>query len=280
MTTDLIELNPASDNCQRWRNHQHSWRHRSEGGFNPDDYTIEPLTKPVAKAFVVTHHYSGCFPSDKLNFGLFDRDGQLVGVLVYSTPGGPKVLSRVFPELKPSYESIELGRLVLLDEVPGNAESWFIAQCAREAQAVGIAAVLSMSDPTPRVLDGRIIMPGHIGTIYQATNALYIGRATARYLTVLPDGTIFNDMAKQKIRKQKRGHVYAEKQLMAFGARPMRAGEKPAAWMNEVIRDIGCTTLKHRGNHRYVFPLGNRTQRRHLHIVGSQLPYPKEIDAA
>jgi hypothetical protein len=34
-------------------------------------------------------------------------------------------------------------------------------------------------------------MPGHVGTIYAATNAVYTGRATARTVKLLPDGTVF-----------------------------------------------------------------------------------------
>ncbi|MFF3489078.1 hypothetical protein ACFYXC_38430 [Streptomyces sp. NPDC002701] len=35
-------------------------------------------------------------------------------------------------------------------------------------------------------------MTGHCGWIYQATNGVYAGRATARIIKLLPDGTVFH----------------------------------------------------------------------------------------
>jgi hypothetical protein len=46
------------------------------------------------------------------------------------------------------------------------------------------------SDPVERRrADGTVIMPGHVGVIYQASNAVYTGRGTARTLALLPDLT-------------------------------------------------------------------------------------------
>lgn len=51
----------------------------------------------------------------------------------------------------------------------------------------------SFADPVPRrTASGVLVMPGHVGTIYAATNAVYAGRATARTVKLLPDGTVFN----------------------------------------------------------------------------------------
>ena len=58
-------------------------------------------------------------------------------------------------------DAVELGRLVLLDEVPGNGESWFIARCFELLRREGIVGVLSFSDPVPRTTaDGRKVLPG------------------------------------------------------------------------------------------------------------------------
>lgn len=279
MTTELLELNPASDNCQRWSGREHSWRHTSEGGFDPNRYTVEPIDRLKAQAFVIEHHYSGAYPSCKFRFGLFDGD-DLVGALIYSTPSNDAVLTNVFPELEPSTESIELGRLVLLDEVPANAESWFVARCAEEAAARGMLGVVSFADPVPRLIGGRVIMPGHVGCVYQASNAIYLGRSSPETADILPNGQVFNNKAKSKIRGQKRGHGYAERQLIALGARPMRAGERPHDWLAQALADVGSVKVRHRGKHRYAFAIGSKAQRRRLRILGTPLNYPKEVDAA
>ena len=53
--------------------------------------------------------------------------------------------------------------------MPGNGESYFVAQCFKRLARLGIQGVLSFSDPIPRTdLEGRVVMPGHIGTVYQA----------------------------------------------------------------------------------------------------------------
>jgi hypothetical protein len=61
----------------------------------------------------------------------------------------------------------ELHRLHILDGTPKNTESWFISKCIKSLRTdmPEIKVVISFADPTE----------GHVGTIYQATNALYYG---------------------------------------------------------------------------------------------------------
>lgn len=270
-----------NDLCQRWRGGQHSWRHRSEGGFDPAAYEVAPIDEDKAvKAFVVGHHYSASYPSAKLRYGLYGA-GELVGVAVLSIPTNDKSLTNVFPGLVANYESTELGRFVLLDEVPANAESWFLAQAFRLAAAQGIRGVLSCSDPLPRrAIDGRLIVPGHVGTIYQATNARYLGRQTARTLWVFPDGTTLNARSIQKIRKGERGAAYVEALLVSHGAVARGRDENPTIWLKRAKAAAGATNARHRGNHRFAFVLGRtHTERRQVErALAAAQPYPKTID--
>lgn len=275
---DLLELNPASHECQRWNNHQHSWRHTSEGGFNPDRYTVEPIDETTGKAFVLAHHYSSAWPSAKYRFGMFDGT-ELVGALVYSVPSQAAVLTNVYPDLEPYVESIELGRLVLLDEVPANAESWFVARCGEEAAVRGVRGVVSFADPVPRVIGGRTIFCGHRGTTYQASNAIYTGRGAPQTMTILPNGEVLNNRAKSKVRQQDTGHEHVERKLIGLGAKPMRAGENPHAWLAQALDDVGVVRLRHHGNLRYALRIGTRSQRRATRIALPSLPYPKELAA-
>lgn len=130
--------------------------------------------------------------------------------------------------------------------------------------------------------DGTLTAIGHVGTIYQATNAAYTGRGTARTLALLPDGTVLNDRAAQKVRRQEQGHEYVEQKLVAFGASVRRAGQSPTAWLRQALADVGVRRLRHRGAHRYVFRLGrNRRERERIPLGHKQLmPYPKQPDAA
>jgi len=164
--------------CQRWRHRQHSWRRTSEGGFNPDHYGVAEIAGDTTpKAFIETHHYSGSYVSALRRYGLYDITGPapgLAGVAVLSYPANDAVLLKPFPGLAKGDESAELGRLVLLDEVPANAESHFMAEVFRLAADVGYRGIVSFSDPNPRYDDdGKLTMPGHLGIVYQALNARY-----------------------------------------------------------------------------------------------------------
>jgi len=272
----LPEISPASSSCQRWSGGRHSWRHLAEGGFDQSRYLVEPLSEAVAKAYVLEHHYSASYPAAKLRYGLFDHQAQLLGVAVFGIPMSAAVLSNTFPELEPMVESLELSRLVLADEVPANAESWFLARCFEDLAAKGLRGVVSFADPVPRVVGGQLLFPGHVGTIYQASNARYCGRATPRSLVLLPDGTVLSARSAQKVRAKERGHEHVERLLVGLGATPPAADERGADWLAEALRAVGATTLRHRGNHRYAFALGDRRARRRLRIEGVTGPYPKQ----
>jgi hypothetical protein len=111
--------------CQRWRGGRDSYRPAGEP-LDPARYGVEPLDELPARSFVVTHHYSRSYPAASVRAGLYrcDRSGvpQLVGVAVFGAPAGPQVLSRWLPGLA----GLELSRLVLLDDVPANGETWFL----------------------------------------------------------------------------------------------------------------------------------------------------------
>lgn len=283
----LGELSPASPWCQRWRYGAHSWRHRSEGGFDRDRYSVEAIAEADARSFVLDHHYSHSLPPTRLRFGLLDHGpvlagtgpAALVGAAVLTVPVQAAVLTNVFPGLEPYEESLELGRLVLLDSEAANAETFFLARAFALAAAAGVRGVVSFADPVPRLVAGRVFHRGHVGAVYQAKGATYTGRGTARSLVVLPDGSVLNDRSMQKVRSGERGHAQVERRLVALGARAPRAGQRGAQWLAQALESVGATRLRHRGNHRYAWALGTtRTQRQGVRLALGPQPYPKRLD--
>lgn len=254
---------------QRWRNGRGAWRPADEL-IDPSKFDVAPIRDDgTAKAFILQHHYSGTYPAARFRFGLYDPE--LVGVAVFSVPCSSRVLTKVFP-CEPS-AAVELGRLVLLDSVGGNGESHFIGRCFRLLRAEGIAGVVSFSDPVPRrTVSGRLIMPGHVGTVYKATNGVYLGRGDGRVLRLLPNGRSFSHRAEQKIRKQEQGYRYAVAQLEAAGAEPLGDGEDPALWLKRELPRF--RRLRHRGNHKYAWAFA-RSLRKQL---PKSLPYPRQVD--
>lgn len=258
--------------AQRWRNRSASYRPAGEV-IDPAAYEVAAIdgdgADNVARAFVERHHYSASYPAARERLGLY-RGAALVGVAVFSHPAQDRVLDSL-PCARA--EAAELGRLVLLDDVPGNGESWFIARCFVELRRRGYAGIVSFADPVPRsTVAGGIVFPGHVGTIYQASNAVYAGRASPRTLRLLPGGQVLSARAISKIRAHERGWRYAVEQLVAAGAAPP-VDASPAglrAWLAGEVARV-TRPLRHRGNHRYLFGLTPACRRR----LPPSLPYPK-----
>lgn len=290
--------------CQRWRDRRHSWRHVAEGGFTASAFDVVALPRADdAEAFVLAHHYAASYPAARQAFALVTTDDRLacgqvldgrhlVGAAVLSVPMQQRVLTSVFPTLAPYDQTLELGRLVLTDPVPANAETWFLRRVFRLAHQRGIRGVVSFSDPLPRrriVVDvdevdehGRplerqeLVMPGHVGIVYQALNAHACGRSTPRTVKYLPrHGQVLSERTLQKLRAGERGADGAERHLVALGATPRRAGVPVKAWLPGALAELHVTPVRHPGCYRYAWQLGGRVERRAHPIALPRTPYPK-----
>lgn len=259
---------------QRWTGGRATYR-RPDDPIRTSEYDVAVIRNDtVARQFVETHHYSKTYPAARFRIGLYHR-GELVGVAVFSHPCSDKVLTNVFPVA--ATDAVELGRFVLLDKVPGNGETWFLARAFDILRSNEIAGVVSFSDPLPRkTVGGATILMGHIGTIYQGSNMVYLGRGTPRTLHLLPDCRVFSDRTAQKIRKGESGWRYAAAQLESFGARPVPdCPEARVQWLKESLQAL-TTSVRHRGNHKYAWAL-RKGLRSSLPV---SLPYPKSLDVA
>jgi hypothetical protein len=268
--------------CQRWRDHRGTYHPPTEV-ITTRDYEIAPISLTTAKTFVAKHHYLGSsYPACRFRYGLFLRyslfpEDELVGVAVFSMPMSPKVLTNIFP--CDVLESIELGRFVLLNSVPANAESFFFARCRELLQNERIKGIVAFSDDTPRTdAFGRQTFSGHIGNFYQSSNGSYNLRSTPRTLKLLPDGSVFNDRAASKIRTAERGWRYAANILIKHGATEPPPADpnntRPIqAWLTHWT-SLLTRPLYHPGNHRYSWSLHPSIQLPRSH------PYPKWPKAA
>ena len=222
--------------------------------------------------------------STRRRYGLFDitvTPARLVGVAVMAIPPNKLVLTNTFPALEPYEESLVLARLVLLDEVPWSAESWFMGEVCRLAAADGLRGVVMDSDPVPRYRpDGHggleKYTPGHVGTVYQAMSFRYLGTTDPQSQWLLPSGLIVSRRSLQKVRAQEQGHGYVEAQLVEHGAEPIQDGEDPRAWLRRAKHDAGARSTQHPGYHRYAAALGTSRQRSNVLIAGEPQAYPKK----
>lgn len=272
--------------CQRWRNGRDGYRPAGEV-IDVSRYAVAPVEEVTAKAFVERHHYSGSYPAARHRVGLFRKrpyhQDELVGVAVFSVPMNNAVI-RAYTGLS-AEQGCELGRFVLLDDVEANGETWFLARALRSlVQAKPkVRGVVSYSDPMPRhTATGEVVLRGHVGTIYAASNAAYLGRSRPRTLLLTPSGTVLNERTLSKIRLAERGQEYAYEQLRRLGAPARREGESGAAYVARVASMPGMRRVRHRGNHVYAFAVGNDHATRDVkeRISSCTAAYPKRLDPA
>lgn len=260
--------------CQRWRGGRASYRPAGET-IDPSRYGVEPLDERRAKAFVERHHYSASYPASRARYGLYRSRGafwapELVGVLVFSVPMSQAVIPR-WLGVDPA-AGAELGRLVLLDDVPANGETWFLARAFRalHTEKPDVTGVVSFSDPLERTTaEGHVVKPGHVGVIYQAFGGRYRGRTNRQTILLAPDGRVVSNRLLSKVRGDERGRDYAELVLVAMGAPRRQPFEDGAAWVARCLREAPWRRFRHPGNHAYVWSLADAVD-----VYGPDQPYP------
>ena len=252
--------------CQRWRQGRDSYRPAGEP-IDTRRYGVEVVPFAKAKAFVTEHHYSSSYPATRQQVGLFhvQRLGhpELVGVAAFSVP----MQQRVIPALsgQPPELGVELGRLVLLDAVPANGESWFLGQAFQvvRQELPEVRAIVAYSDPLERTTaDGSVIKRGHVGTIYHAHNAVPLGRGRSETLILAPTGEVVSRRALSKLRNGEQGEAYAYRQLQTWGAPKRQPLESGRAYVKRALAEGPFRRLRHPGNFRFGWAVGDRRQRR------------------
>lgn len=260
----------------RWRHSRQSWR-LPEGRelFDPRGFAVDQIAEHPARAFVETHHYSGSWVASRMQAGLFNGS-HLVGVAAFSVPTSAASITK-WTGL-PGNAGVWLGRFVLLDEVAYGAETWFLARALKLLRAAkpDIAAVISYADPVERrTLDGAVIKPGHLGSIYSAGSGRYLGRASPRVDRLTPDGRAIQARALSKIRNEETGKDGAIRVLERAGLDPRRPHEDGRAWLERVLPTLRA--VRHPGNLTFAFGL-TRSVRRQIEERNTILPKPTDKD--
>lgn len=272
----------AGMNCQRWNRSRTAYRPAGEP-IDPSHYGVEIIdTDRIAKEFVIAHHYSQSYPAARCRVGLWrqahNRVPELVGVAVFSVGMQPAAM-RKHARVEPS-AGVELGRFVLLDDVPANGETWFLARAFRllvQAKPQ-VKAVLSYSDPMPRrTAAGDMVMPGHVGTIYQAFNGRHVGRSKASTLVLSADGQVVPRRGLSKIRNGERGDAHSVARLVELGAPAPRSCECPREYVRRALAEGPFRRVRHPGNLAYVWPVG-AGRRKTLAGFPVALAYPKRVE--
>ena len=213
------------------------------------DMTVSRVPPKDVNEFCRRWHYTSHGGATSWSYGLWDGV-VLVGVCSYNMPT-MDACSCVFgaDEWR---RVLHMGRLVCADEAPRNSESRLIAGSLRH---------LSIDLPDIRaVLTYAAQSQGHVGYVYQATNAIYTG--TGGHSVIYLD-----DRGRQRSDYQ-RGMVLNGVRLK---------GQISAA---QAIQ-LGWTRSAGPPKHRYVYLVGNRAERRYWRsrLLLPVLPYPKEVQS-
>lgn len=252
---------------QRWRDRRAQWA-TDFSVIDPYAYGIDVIDHAVAKAFIARHHYLPSYPAAQLAVGLFGRRAVLEGVAVFAVPVTNAVITRHTGFADPSKGSV-LARLILLDSVPQNGESFFCSRAFRLLRTArpAIEAVVSYSDPEA----------GHIGRVYAALSGAH--RGVTRPRTVLRAGArTISDRTLSKIRLGECGMDGAIDQLVHLGMPPPARHELPAEWLQRLQREQFLERHRHPGLFTYCFELTSAARRRGRCLP--RLPYPKLLPAS
>lgn len=197
---------------------------------------IHPIPTSLCRSIVTREHYLHSYPAaTSLSLGVFDASDEIVGAITLGAgpPNGFRVVDGAVIE-----DCLTLTRFWLSDALLKNSESYVLGMLLRQLKKnTKLKFVLAYSDPAH----------GHVGTIYQATNWLYLGLSDATPVYDLGDGRL----------------VHSRTLSEALGSRDAT-----------YLRSLGvtATTVTTQAKHKYTFFL-DQSFRSRLKI--SVLPYPR-----
>lgn len=200
------------------------------------DTTISPVSTRDVAEFCKRYHYTETAGSALWRWGLW-HGHTLLGVVAYNLPTR-ETCEMVFG--KGHHDKVwHMGRLALADDAPANSESRLIGGSLRAIRDghPGVWGVLTYAATDV----------GHVGYVYQATNAIYTGTG---------------------------GHAHYYKDAKGL-RRATYLGGKDVP----LSRALAMGWTRHEGGpkYRYVYVLGSKSQRKERMklLLLPSLPYPK-----
>ena len=200
------------------------------------NFSIQSVGYHETKEWLLHKHYAHRIPSISYAFGLYS-DNVLVGICTFGIPASPSLVNGAFGG---QYVDIfyELNRLVVNENLPRNALSFFVGGCLRMLPSPLI--VVSYSDTSMH----------HHGYIYQATNFIYTGLSSAHSEYKLAD-----------IDNKHSRHLFD------------LYGGINSAKEQGIDMEVGQRARKH----RYFYFIGNKRERKKMlkSLKYQVMPYPK-----
>jgi len=167
-----------------------------------EDFTVMKIDKSLTNDWILHKHYAKRKCSISYAFGLFNKDGLLVGVCTFGFPPNYN-----FNEGKCIFNNyrvltLELNRLIVNEGLGKNVLSFFVSKALDLLPKP--SCIVSYADPNY----------GHNGYIYQATNWIYTGDSTPKHRYTFEDGTTFDIRRGIDIKEQKHGKIIKKETLL------------------------------------------------------------------
>lgn len=233
----------------------------------PEDYfdaskvIIRKIDKSVAEDMIVKNHYSHKWSLCQVAYGVFyltDRqceffdapEEKLIGAIVYGQPVGRSAAESV-SKLISVYEVFELTRLFIHDGYGRNIESFALSKSLDflRRDFPNIKAIITYADGEQ----------GHRGIIYQACNFHYQGNSS---LALMPNHSV-------SLVGPPYEWIHSRTVSSTYGSHNIE----------HLKKKIGHTfwRKKESSKHRYVYLLGNKTERKQIlkNLKHPFQPYPK-----
>jgi len=208
-------------------------------GYGSKELRVETIPCWLARAVVVSKHYSGRFVNNSyLHLGVFSGR-ELVGVLQWGYALNPSSGKRVVSGTG-NKEYMELNRMWLHDKMPRNSESRAISYSLRT-----IKLLHPQVEWVQTFADERC---GRAGVVYQASNFEFIGSHYSNFYEL--DGEWYHEIAMNAIKRGGQRGVF------------LRANKDRA------------TTHKFK-QYRYIRFLNKRARKRLNTKLFRPMPYPK-----
>lgn len=205
--------------------------------------TLQISEIPAALTYdlLLNVHYAKRIPSISFAFGLFE-DGEMVGITTYGTPAGSTQRTG-FMGKEMADRVLELNRLCLVNNRPNEASKL-------------VSGSLRLLPRPKLVISYADIAQRHVGTVYKAANAVYLGLTAKR-----------TDWALHS-RPSVHGQTLSDE---------FRGQENRAKLMREKYGDDFYLKPRSR-KHRYVWLLGSKGERARMRklLRYEEQPYPSK----
>jgi len=198
---------------------------------------IEKASGKAIRYACINYHYSKAVPQIRLGYSVFNDNDEWCGVILYSNGANPRIASE--------YDLVQ-GQVVELVRVALNGKQ----ECTSKYLAASIVALKKDAPSVQLIVSYADRNQNHIGTIYQATNWIYVDE-----------------------RSNERG-ILLNGKLTHRRSIGKKYGNTSIEWIKENL-DKDAAIVKGKTKIKYLYPL-NKYQRKRIAPLAK--PYPKNLN--